>query len=185
MSNPEITLDTPNTGVPAVKFPSIGDKVTVGIVDVQQYQQRTMDGTPKTWDNGDPKMGKRVIGLVVAAKNATLKENDADRPVAVDDLVAFYCEGSRFFTWKDALKDHGPVSVGDIMDWEFESEEPAKQRGYNPRKVYKAEIHSPSLAEMEIKQKCIDAYHELHAADNNIPVDSAADDDESDSPYEM
>lgn len=178
-------LDQPNTGVPAIKFPSIGDEVTVGIVDVQQYQQRTMAGELKTWDNGDPMMGKRVIGLVVTAKNATMKDNDEDRPVVADDLVAFYCEGSRFFTWKDALKEHGAVSVGDIMDWKFESEEPAKQRGYNPRKVYKAEIHTPSLAEMEIKQKCIDAYHELHSAENNIPVDTSSGDDEGDSAYEM
>lgn len=177
-------LDSPNTGVPAVKFPAVGDKVTVGIVDVQPYQQKTMQGEPKTWDNGDPKMGKRVIGLVVTGKNATLKDNDEDRPVVQDDLVAFYCEGSRFFTWKDALKDHGAVAVGDIMDWEFEAEEPAKQKGFHPRKVYKAEIHSPTLAEMEIKQKCIDAYHELHAAETNIPVDTGQD-DESDSAYDM
>lgn len=181
----DITLDTPNTGVPAVKFPAVGDKITVGIVDVQQYQQRTMAGELKTWDNGDAMMGKRVIGLVVSAKNATLKDNDADRPVVVDDLVAFYCEGSRFFTWKEALKEHGAVAVGDIMDWEFEGEEPAKQKGFNPRKVYKAEIHSATLAEMEIKQKCIDAYHELHSAETNIPVDTSGGDDEGDSAYDM
>lgn len=180
----DITLDAPNTGVPAVKFPNTGDKVTVGIVDVQQYQQRTLDGELKTWDDGGPKMGKRVIGLVVAAKNATLKENDEDRPVAQDDLVAFYCEGGRFFTWKEALKEHGPVNVGDIMEWTFDREEPASKKGYNPRKVYVAEIHSPELSEMEIKQKCIEAYQELHAAEINLDSGSE-DDEESDSPYEM
>lgn len=177
-------LDTPNVGVPAIKFPAVGDEVTVGIVDVQQYQQRTIDGELKTWDDGSPKMGKRVIGLVVTAKNATLKENDADRPVVADDLVAFYCEGARFFTWKNALKDHGAVSVGDIMDWKFDHEDPPKKRGYNPTKIYVAEIHTPKLQEMEIKQKCIDAYHELHSADNNIPVDDG-EDDESNSAYDM
>lgn len=179
----DITLDSPNTGVPAVKFPNIGDKITVGIVDVQPYQQKQMGGELKTWENGDPMMGKRVIGLTITGKNATLKDNDTDRPVVADDLVAFYCEGSRFFTWKDALKDHGAVAVGDIMDWEFAGEEPAKKKGYNNRKVYTAEIHTPTLAEMEIKQKCIDAYHELHSAENNIPVDNS--DDEEESAYEM
>lgn len=181
------TLDAPNTGVPAIKFPNIGDEVTVGIVDVQQYQQRTIEGKLKTWDDGGPKMGKKVIGLVISAKNATLKDNDTDRPVVEDDLVSFYCEGSRFFTWKDALKEHGAVSVGDIMDWRFDREEPPKTRGYNPRKVYVAEIHHPTLKEQDIKQKCVDAYQELHAA-ADIPVDTSTDegdDDDEDSPYEM
>jgi len=179
-----ITLDQPNTGVPAIKFPNVGDGVTVGIVDVQQYQQRTMGGELKTWDNGDPMMGKRVTGLVVAAKNATLKDNDEDRLVVEGDLVSFYIEGSRHFTWKDALKDHGPVNVGDIMDWKFDRTEPAAKKGYNDRKIYVAEIRTPTLAEMEVKQKCIEAYQELHAA--NVVVDSGGgDDDEGDSPYEM
>jgi hypothetical protein len=163
MSQPEIQLDAPTTGgPPAAKFPEVGNSVIVGIVDVSDYQQRTIEGTAKTWDNGDPMMGKRVTGLVVESDGCVLKEDDSDRPVIQGDLVSFYCEGSRFFTWKDALKDHGSVVVGDVMKWKFEKTEKASKKGYNDRKIYVAALRHAKMEDGDLKAMCIDAYFKIH-----------------------
>lgn len=183
MSNtPEIQLDAPGTGgPPSIKFPSVGDSVIVGIVDVSDYQQRTIDGTPKTWDNGNPMMGKRVTGLVIESKNATIKEDDDDRPVEPGDLVSFYCEGSRFFTWRDALKEHGAVVVGDVMQWTFARTEKASKKSYNDRKIYEASIRHAKMEDGDIKSLCVQAYAQIH---NIAGLDSSSDEGEGETSKE-
>lgn len=158
-----ITLETPATGgPPAVKFPEVGTSVVVGIVNVDEYHQHNIDGVAQTWSDGTPKMGKRVTGLVVSG-DATVGGPDGDEPVKAGDLVTFYCEGGRHYTWRDAVAEAGEVNVGDVMKWTFDHEEPAKQRGFNPRKVYVAKIRRPKPEDGDLADRCVAAYHESKA----------------------
>jgi hypothetical protein len=159
-----ITLDTPTTGgPPAVKFPEVGTSVVVGIVNVDEYHQHNIDGVAQTWSDGTPKMGKRVTGLVVASEGAVVGGERGDQPVQPGDLVTFYCEGGRHYTWRDAVAEAGGVNVGDVMRWAFDHEEPAKQRGFNPRKVYVAKIRRPEERDGDLADRCVAAYHEAQA----------------------
>ena len=170
-----IQLDTPTTGgPPAVKFPEVGTSVVVGIVNVDDYQQHDMKtGEALVWSDGSPKMGKRVTGLVVSADRAATGPEGDLRPVAPGELVTFFCEKGKHYTWKDAIEKHaekvraanpgdsGSVCVGDVMLWTFESEKPATQRGYNPQKVYKAVIRRPKPEDGDLADRCAAKYHEL------------------------
>lgn len=172
-----ITLDTPTTasGLPAAKFPEVGNSIIVGLVDVTEYQQHNMDGVPQTWSDGGPKMGKKVTGLVVSADGATVGSEAGDVAAAPGDLVAFYCEKGRHFTWADALKEHGAVEVGDVMLWKFDHEKPATQRGYSPQKVYVAKIRKPEAKDGDLAERCMAARSSLQSRptiDAGAPFDA-------------
>ena len=156
-----ITLETPSTGgPPAVKFPEVGTSVIVGIVNVDEYHQHNIDGVAQTWSDGTPKMGKRVTGLVVSG-DATVSGPDGGAVVQPGELVTFYCEGGRHYTWRDAVAEAGGVNVGDVMRWTFDHEEPPKQRGFNARKVYVAKIRRPEAKDGDLADRCVAKYHEL------------------------
>ncbi len=157
-----ITLDTPNTGgPPAVKFPEVGTSVVVGIVNVAEYQQHSIDGEPLVWSDGGPKMGKRITGLVVSADGATVGGAEGDVPAQPGELVTFYAEKGKHFTWADAVKEAGSANVGDVMLWKFDSEKPATQRGYNPQKVYVAKLRKPEAKDGDLADRCLAAHHEM------------------------
>lgn len=156
-----ITLETPKTGgPPAVKFPQVGASVIVGIVNVEEYQQHNIDGVAQTWSDGSPKLGKRITGLVVKSEGATVGGDSGDIPANPGDLVTFYAEKGKHYTWSDAVKSAGGVDVGDVMLWKFDREEPPSQRGYNPRKVYIAQIRKPKANDGDLADRCVAAYHE-------------------------
>ena len=188
--NGEIQLDAPSQGgPPGIKFPQVGQSVKVGIVDVVDYQQRTMSGELKTFDDGNPKMGKRVIGVVMQNNGGMIKdpENEDQEILASEgDLVSFFCEGSRFFTWKEALKEHGKVVVGDVMVWKFDRTEKAANKGFNDRKVFTANIQTAGLADGPIKNICVEQYMKLHGI-NDVTADeaNAGDAIDGNSAYEM
>jgi hypothetical protein len=179
-----IPLDTPSSGgPPAVKFPTVGANVVVGICDAKDYQQHDITtGSPMTWSDGKPKMGKLVVGLVVSAEGATVKDGSEERPVAAGELVSFWCEGSRWFPWRDAVKAAGGANVGDVMRWAFDREEPAQRAGFSPRKVYSAAIRRPEARDGDLADRCTRAYHELQERPNleapaqPVPAGAGADD---------
>jgi hypothetical protein len=41
--------------LPAVKFPEVGVTYKMQVLDVSKIQDRKPDGTPQTWDDGNPK----------------------------------------------------------------------------------------------------------------------------------
>ncbi len=43
-----------NSSLDAARFVNIGDTISGQIVDGRRLEDRTPDGTPKTWSNGDP-----------------------------------------------------------------------------------------------------------------------------------
>ena len=158
-----ITLDTPaSSGPPSVKFDNVGDYVTVGIVNVEEYQQRNYDtGEPEVWSDGNPKMGKRSTGLVIDAGNALVGPKGDTRPVETGELVTFHAEGSRHFTWTEAVKAAGSVEVGDVMKWRLDRTEPASNPRYNDRKVYAAVIRKPKAEDGDLADRCVAAYQEM------------------------
>lgn len=157
-----ITLDTPaSSGPPSVKFDNVGDNVVVGIVNVEEYQQRDYDtGELAYWSDGGPKMGKRITGLVVANNGAVVGPKGDTREAEAGELVTFHAEGSRHFTWTEAVKAAGSVEVGDVMKWSLDRTEPASNPRYNDRKVYVAEIRRPEPKDGDLADRCVAAYQE-------------------------
>jgi hypothetical protein len=159
-----IQLDTPTqSGPPAAYFPSPGDSIVVGIVNVTDYQQRDYDtGDLKTWPDGGKVMGKCITGLVVSTSGDTAKgTSKAHEPVSPGDLVTFWAEGGKHYTYRDAVKEAGSVNVGDVMQWKRENDEPASNSRYNDRKVYSARIRHPEPRDGDIVERCQAKYREL------------------------
>lgn len=157
-------LDAPqSSGPPAAYFPAEGDSIVVGIVDVGEYQQRDYDtNEPKTWPDGGPVMGKVVTGLVVSTTGTTAAGSQrANGPVAPGDLVTFWCEGSKFFTYRDALNDAGGINVGDVMQWVRGTDEAPSNPRHNPRKVYSAKIRRPEAKDGDLPERCTAKRREL------------------------
>jgi len=151
-----ITVDEPTTGgPPAVKFRDLGAYVVVGIVDVESVQSRDYDtGDLEFWNDGNPKMHPRITGLVVSAEGATVGKDDDERAVEPGDVVSIYAQGSRLFTYRDAVKTHGAVSVGDVMRWKFDHTTPTKNPRHNPVKVFTAELRKPEGKDGDLSSRC-------------------------------
>lgn len=47
-------LESAGDGVPAFKFENLGDTISGVVKKIEQRQDTTIDGVPKTWDNGTP-----------------------------------------------------------------------------------------------------------------------------------
>ena len=162
MTNTTITLDQPTaSGPPAANLRNPGASVVVGIVNVADYQQRNFDTKePEFWDDGKPKMGKVITGIVVTATDTTCGTDDAAPPAAPGDLVTFWCEKGKHFTWRDAVRAHGAVSPGDVMRWERLEDEPPARRGMHPQKVYKATLRAPEARDGDLPERCVAAYYD-------------------------
>jgi hypothetical protein len=159
-----MALDTPTaSGPPAAYFPSPDDAIVVGIVDIGEYQQRDYDtGDLKTWPDGGPVMGKVITGLVVSTEGGTEAGNSkGSEPVAPGDLVTFWAEGGKHYTYRDALKEAGEVDVGWVMRWARAADEPAKSTRHNDRKVYVAKIRRPEDRDGDLVARCQTAHDEL------------------------
>ena len=151
------SLDAPtSSGPPSAYFPAVGDSIVVGIVDVGEYQQRDYDtNEPKTWPDGGPVMGKVVTGLVVSTTGTTAAGSEkANSPVTPGDVVTFWCEGGKFFTYRDALAAAGGVNVGDVMLWTRGDDVPAKNPRHADRKVYTAKLRGPEERDGDLVERC-------------------------------
>jgi len=186
MSN-TISLDTAtSSGPPAVNLTKPGAWVTVGIVNVADYQQRDFDTREfLTWDDGKPKMGKVVTGLVIDSAHAVTggdwRADYADgTPLQPGDLITFWCEKGKWFTYKEAVKEAGGVNVGDVMRWDRLEDEPPTKRGAAPQKVNKARIRRPEAKDGDLADRCVAAYHDqasrpaLDSAPHEAPVAAEA-----------
>jgi hypothetical protein len=129
---------------------------------VSDYQQRDFDsGELLTWDDGKPKMGKVVTGLVVSATDTLAGSGDDATPAEPGMLVSFWAEKSKWFTYRDAVKASGGINVGDVMLWERVADEPPTRKGAYPMKVYKATIRRPEAKDGDLADRCVEQYHAL------------------------
>jgi hypothetical protein len=160
-----ITLDTPTTGgTPSAKFPEPGNSIIVGIVNINDYQQRNFDTEePLWWDDActEPRNGKVVTGLVVSADGVVVDTEDGERPVVPGDLVSFWCEGGKFLAYRDAVKAAKGANVGDVMRWVRGDDEAPKKKGFNARKVYDIAIRRPEAKDGDLADRCVEQYHAL------------------------
>jgi hypothetical protein len=157
-------LDAPSgDGPPSAHFPAVGDSMVVGIVDVAEYQQRDYDtGEPLTWPDGGPRNGKVVTGLVVSTSGTAGAGSERNPGTASPgDIVRFWCEGSRFFTYRDAIKEAGGVHVGDVMLWKREADKAPTNPRHNPAKQYSAKIRRPEPKDGDLADRCERARIEL------------------------
>jgi hypothetical protein len=177
-------LDAPTAdGPPSAYFPSVGDSIVVGIVDVDEFRQHDYKTKlPKTWPDGGPVMGKVVTGLVVSTSGAVGGGEKQNRPVEPGDLVRFWCEGAKHFTYRDALVAAGGVNVGDVMQWK---RDPDKSFGGDPSKQYSAKIRRPEAKDGDLADRCEKARLELTQRPvlDAGPTGGSAWDDEPESPF--
>lgn len=158
------------TGTTAVlKLPDIGDTAKLALVDIDNSRQaRTIDGDPKTWEDGSPKMTKIVHAVILETAGATL----GDDPARPGDTCAIYVEGGTYVEWKKALEEYAkPVATGTRFSWTFERTEPAKTRGYNDRKVRAFRFADPTA---ETTTQCETLYDQRHTTPPPLETPTAA-----------
>ena len=170
-------LDAPTTsGPPAAYFPEEGDSIVVGIVDIGSYHQRDYDTDElKYWPDGGKVEGKVITGLVISTSGSTCGGSQkANGPIGAGDIVTFWCEGGKFYTYRDAVKAHGAVQVGDVMRWARLDDKPAQNSRHYPQKVYEARIRKPKAEDGDIVARCRAKRDELHAQQLDAPPSTAA-----------
>lgn len=169
-----IQLDTPGAaGPPAIKLGAIGDYVDLAVVDIDEVRSRdAKTGDPLSWDDGTPRMHKRLTLLVVnASRGGIVGPRGEEQPVEDGTLVTLHAEGSRWFAYRDAVAEHGTVNVGDVMRWKWAGEKPAQTRGFNPSKVYECKLRAPRGDDGDLVARCEAAHFENR---KRTPVDQPA-----------
>lgn len=132
----------------AFPFDNVGDAVTGTVVALEQQQQTDMEsGEPAWWD--DAKTRPKIMYAV------TLQT--ALRDAADDDgLRTIYLRGSTkpetqssLAAVRSAVKATTggyDIAYGGKLTLTFSGQEPSKQRGFSPRKLYTAQYEAPSMA---------------------------------------
>ena len=150
----ELTDDT-REPTPSLKLPNVGDSAVFHLVDANDVEIRNFDtGLPETYPDGNPKMQK-VLTVQLVSASGTAIAGTRDEPITPTpgELYSVWCGASGSWAWRQAVKalrqaeGRGPA-VGDVIKWELEREEPAKQRGMNPRKVRTFAIRPPKPDEV-------------------------------------
>lgn len=162
----DIQLDGPSTsGPPSVTLTTENvSEVVVGVANVADYQQRDFDsGELLTWDDGGPKLGKVVTGIIVTATDCTVPDGDDLREAAPGDVVSFWCERGKWFPYRDAVAAAGGVNVGDVMRWARLEDDAPKKRGHNGKKNFDVKIRRPEARDGDLADRCVALYHELKA----------------------
>jgi hypothetical protein len=132
-------------GGASAKFDQVGDTIAGTIVSTEVRQQTKLeDGTPLTWENGDPRM-QLVVTLQTDAHDDTdddgkralyVKGSKSPGSQSLHDAVRAAVQGAR----AKGLEVGGTLTVSYIGD------EPSKTRGFNPRKLYSATYAAPDHA---------------------------------------
>ena len=132
-------------GGASAKFETLGDTIT-GVIESTEVNQQTdiKDGSPKTWDNGDP-----IMQLVVTLQTSLREDEDDDGKRKV------YVKGSKKAGSRSlhdavatAVRNSGArgLEVGGTLTVTHDGVEPSKTRGFNDRKLYSATYAAPDKA---------------------------------------
>ena len=122
--------------LPAYKFEAIGDTISGVVTDVTKLEDRTPDGTAKTWPNGDP-MHVWVFTMDTTG-NGT------------GDTV-LWVRGNMVTAIRQALADAGlkPSDRPKLTVKHHAVGEP-KSKGYAPPKLYKAKAEASPKPTVEL-----------------------------------
>lgn len=129
---------------------SVLGSVVGGIITEMEVKQQTdiMDGSPKTWDNGDPQMQ-----LIITIQTDGIAITDDD-----DGKRRFYVKGSKTSGSKSmhdavasALKASGvkAIEIGGHLKVKFTGTEPAKTRNLSDSKLWAAKYVPPVIAQVD------------------------------------
>ncbi len=141
------SYDDPNDflfsgGSKAAKFPTPGT-VVKGIVTGTRVTEQTEIGTNaiKRFDNGQPMM------QMLVTVQTTEREDEDD-----DGLRTLYAKGGKggmLEALREATKAHRGIQVGGELAVKYTGDGEAKQRGFNPPKLYKAQYTPPTTPILE------------------------------------
>lgn len=129
---------------------SVLGSVVGGIITEMEVKQQTdiMDGSPKTWDNGDPQMQ-----LVITIQTDGIAITDDD-----DGKRRFYVKGSKTAGSKSmhdavlsAVKASGAkaLEIGGHLKVKFTGTEPAKTRNLSDSKLWAAKYVPPIIQQVD------------------------------------
>lgn len=132
----------------AFPFDNVGDTVTGTVVALEEQQQTDMEtGEPAWWD--DAKTRKKIMYAVTL--QTALREAGDD-----DGLRTIYLRGSTkpetqssLAAVRSAVKattGSYDIAYGGKLTLQFSGQEPSKQRGFSPRKLYTAQYEAPTMA---------------------------------------
>lgn len=123
------------SGARSAKFANHKDEVWGTIMSAVTKQQTDLNGTPKTYPDGNPMM-QVVITLLTEQR-----EDDDD-----DSLRAVYAKGQMLKAIGDAVRKAGEKGIrdGGKLFVRYVSDAEPKQRGHNGAKQYIAKYDPPS-----------------------------------------
>ena|ERR1017187_47269 len=126
-------------GAPSAKFPTPGTTIKGVIEGIAYSQQTDLDGTPKKWDDGNPRM-QYVVTLVTDERDAEIPDDDGKRRLFV--------KGQMLTAFRDAVKASGAKGdlTGGMLAVKYTEDGEQKRAGFNPPKLYAAQYKAPSAA---------------------------------------
>lgn len=131
-------------GAPSAKFPTPGTTVKGTIEDAVLSQQTDLDGKPKTWDDGNPRM-QVVVTLATDERDASVDDDKGTRRV--------FIKGQMLSALKDALKKAGAknIEVGGTLAVRYTEDEASTKTGYNAKKVYVCQYKAPTVSALDVE----------------------------------
>jgi hypothetical protein len=126
-------------GSPVAKFPTPGTTVKGSVVEAVVSQQTDIDGTLKTWDDGNPRM-QLVVTLATDERDSSIENDEGTRRVFV--------KGQMLAAVKDAIKTAGAktLEAGGTLAVQYKEDGEQKRAGFNPPKLYIAQYKAPDAA---------------------------------------
>ncbi len=125
-------------GSKAAKFPTPGTVVKGIITDTRVAEQTDIGtGAVKRFDNGDPMMQMLI----------TLQTTDKD-DAEDDGLRTLYAKGGKggmLDAIRNAARATKGLQVGGTLAVKYTGDGEAKQRGFNPPKLYQAQYTAPAI----------------------------------------
>lgn len=131
-------------GVPSAKFDTVGTVVSGRIATEPEVRQQTsLDGTPLFWDNGEPRR-EVVVTIDTDQRDPSIPNDDGQRRL--------YIKGNLLAAVRQAIRDVGAagLAIGGQLDVKFTGEEPPRQRGWNPTKLYAARYVAPVATQGDV-----------------------------------
>ena len=171
-----ITLEEPRPVIPTVKLLEKKHEIIAHIVD-QRVMPVTIfgsQGAPKLRDDGKQVTQDKVV-LQVIKGTAQVKDVSTEqmRTVVPGEPVTIWFQGHRRWAWILAKREHGAISVGDVVRIVYTGDEPGK--GAQPKKVWGIQIRAGNPErETAAIAACEALYHQLNQATSEA---SGPDDD--------
>lgn len=130
--DPSIINDLTATSGDVAKWENIGDTHKVRIATATKQQVTNFaTGEPETWGNGEPKWQ-----LVFSGVNPDTGED-----------TRIFAKGFMYTAVKKCFAAAGQVpEVGGVLAIQWTGEEPAKVKGYNPSKTWRAQYAPPAIS---------------------------------------